>query len=723
MQRYLDIAIPAPLRRSFHYLPPDEFPPDTRPGCRIRVPFGYKQVYGMFLGYVKEISTGEHKLKKATKLLDLEPVLPQTIVDLCMWASNYYPHPVGEVFATAMPTLLRHGRPATREIEQFFLTDAGLHLNVESLRRAPRQQEVFSLLSQNPDGISRQQLKQFSNNILRKLIDKGLIESRMSLTERFTADAIDQQGIKPNTEQQDAIDQVGETGTYLLQGITGSGKTEVYLRLIERMLEQGRQSLVLVPEIGLTPQTVQRFRARFSVTIAVLHSGLSDTERLRGWQDEASGHAGIVIGTRSAVFTPLAHPGLIVIDEEHDTSFKQSEGFKYSARDLAVLRGNMEKTPVLLGSATPSLESLHNAQEGKYSHLYLRERPFGTAPENYEIISLKHQETQNGFSSRLVKMMQKHLADNGQVLVFLNRRGYAPVLLCPECHWTASCVRCDSRLTYHLPRNRLICHHCGFESVLPTVCDQCQHHSLLMLGLGTQRIEEVLNKLFPNIRVMRIDRDSTRLKGSFDSLLNEINEGNPAILVGPQKLSKGHHFSNVTLSVIVEADSSFYSTDFKAVEHMGQLILQVGGRSGRAKKTGTVVIQTHFPDQPVLKQLIFEGYEAFTETILSERQKTGLPPFSYQAIFRAESTSSSLPLTFLTEVADFKASRSSVDIFGPFPSSMEKRQGRFRAILLLSSNSRQQLHAELSSRIRNAEQSKLGKKVRWSVDVDPIDLL
>ena len=723
MQRYLDIAIQAPLRRSFHYLPPDEFPSDTRPGCRIRVPFGHKQVNGIFLGYTKDISMNQGKLRKAIKLLDLEPVLPKTIFDLCMWASNYYHHPVGEVFATAMPILLRQGRPATREIEQFILTDVGLRLNVESLSRAPRQQEAFSLLSQTVDGVSRQELKQVSTNTLRKLIDKGLIESRMSLPGRFKTDAINQQGIKPNAEQQAAIDAVGEDGTYLLQGITGSGKTEVYLRLIERMLEQGRQSLVLVPEIGLTPQTVQRFRTRFNAPIAVLHSGLPATARLRGWQDAASGNAGIVIGTRSAVFTPLAYPGLIVVDEEHDTSFKQHEGFKYSARDLAVLRGNMEKTPVLLGSATPSLQSLHNAQQGKYSHLYLRQRPFGVAPENYEIISLKHRETQSGFSSLLVKLMHQHLANNGQVLVFLNRRGYAPALLCPECHWMASCARCDARLTYHLSRNCLICHHCGSESLLPTHCEQCQSHSLLMLGLGTQRIEEHLNELFPNIRVMRIDRDSTRLKGSFDSLLNEINEGNPAILVGTQMLSKGHHFSNVTLSVMLEIDSSFYSTDFKAIEHMGQLILQVGGRSGRAKKTGTVAIQTHFPDQPALKQLIFEGYEAFAETILSERQKTGLPPFSYQAIFRAESTSSSLPLTFLTEVANSKATRSSVDIFGPFPSSMEKRQGRFRAILLLSSNSRQQLHAELSSRIGNIEQLKLGKKVRWSVDVDPIDLL
>tara|TARA_E500000331_G_scaffold357860_1_gene421316 strand:- start:54 stop:2222 length:2169 start_codon:yes stop_codon:yes gene_type:complete len=721
LQRYLDIAVPAPLRRSFHYLPPTDFNTEAGPGCRIRVPFGNKQVNGMLLGYTDEIDTSASKLKRAEKLLDQKPVLPKSIFDLCIWASDYYHHPVGEVFGAAMPVLLRQGRLATREIEQFSLTEAGKDLDIESLKKAPKQQAALSFFKQNPEGANRADIDDISASVIRALIEKALIERKLASPGYFKFEGVEHQGINPSAEQQIAIDSIRKTGTYLLQGITGSGKTEVYLRLIERALEQGRQSLVLVPEIGLTPQTVQRFRARFRVPIAVLHSGLTDTERLHSWQDAASGHAGIVIGTRSAIFTPLAYPGLIVVDEEHDTSFKQHEGFKYSARDLAVLRGNLEQIPVLLGSATPSLESLHNAQRGKYSHLHLRERPIGIATENYSIISLKHQDTHNGFSDRLVKLMRQHLEASGQVLVFLNRRGFAPVLLCPECHWMANCARCDARLIYHLSRERLICHHCGFESRVPKQCTKCQSPSLLMLGLGTQRIEEHLKSLFPDTRVMRIDRDSTRLKGSFDSLLDEIAEGKPAVLVGTQMLAKGHHFSNVTLSVMVEIDSSFYSSDFKAIEHMGQLILQVGGRSGRAEKSGTVVIQTHFPEQPVLKQLISDGYGAFADTLLQERRETSLPPFSHQAIIRAESTSPTLSLTFLDEVAKVKAPPL-VDLFGPFPSSMEKRQGRFRAILLLSSRSRQQLQRELDKRIISAEQSRQSKKVRWSVDVDPIDL-
>jgi primosomal protein N' (replication factor Y) len=716
LQRYLDIAVPTPLRRSFHYLPPPDFPANIQPGSRIRVPFRNKKVTGILLGYVDSITTDKHKIKPAEELLDTAPIVPETLCKLCIWAADYYHHPIGEVFAAALPNLLRRGD--SPEDLQFVLTARGRETELKP--RAHRQRAMIDLLSQNPQGLSRDELGEFSSAIIHSLIDKELVTKEIVFQQPFSHTRTNYQGTQPTGEQNDAIEAINSPGTYLLQGVTGSGKTEVYLRLIERMLDQGLQSLVLVPEIGLTPQTLKRFETRFDIPITVVHSGLTDTERLRSWQQARTGQAGIVIGTRSAVFTPFAKPGLIIVDEEHDASFKQHEGFKYSARDLAVLRASWDKTPILLGSATPSLESLHNAISGKYTHLQLRKRPAGIAQETYQVISLKHKEPDTGFSPPLLKLMRQHLDAKGQILIFLNRRGFAPVLLCTKCHWMANCPRCDARMTYHLSSRRLICHHCTSESSVPQHCAQCQSSQLLLLGLGTQRIEEHLKLTFGDVPVLRIDRDSTRRKGSFDKLLDEINRQDPAILIGTQMLAKGHHFSNVTLSVMLEVDSSFYSADYKAMERMGQLILQVGGRSGRSEKPGTVAIQTHFPDQPLLKQLIDEGYNSFADTILSERRDNGLPPYCHQALVRAESTSRRLAMDFLEELEG--ANNPHVDVFGPFPSSMEKRAGRYRALLMISSQSRQSLHKELKEKILTAESSKLGKKLRWSVDIDPIDL-
>lgn len=716
LQRYLDIAVPTPLRRSFHYLPPPEFPENVQPGSRLTVPFRNKKVNGILLGYVDTITTDKRKIKAAEKLLDTAPIVPKTLFELCIWAADYYHHPIGEVFAAALPNLLRRGD--SPEVAQFVLTKPGRKIEIES--RAHRQRALIKLLSQHPEGLARDGLRDFSSSVIHSLIDKGLVAKQSASPQPFSLTETNHQGIQLTGEQIEVLGSIKTPGTYLLQGVTGSGKTEIYLQLIEQMLRQGLQSLVLVPEIGLTPQTLKRFETRFNVPITLVHSGLTETERLRSWQQARTGQAGIVIGTRSAVFTPLARPGLIIIDEEHDASFKQHEGFKYSARDLAVLRASWDKIPILLGSATPSLESLHNAKFGKYVHLRLRKRPAGIAQETYQIISLKHRDLDNGFSPPLLKLMQHHLDANGQVLIFLNRRGFAPVLLCPECHWMANCSRCDSRMTYHLSTRRLICHHCASASAVPEHCTQCQSGQLLLLGLGTQRIEEHLKQLFDDVPVLRVDRDSTRRKGTFDQLLHQINKQEPAILIGTQMLAKGHHFTSVTLSVMLEVDSSFYSTDYKAMERMGQLVLQVGGRSGRSEKPGTVVIQTHFPDQPLLKQLIDEGYNSFAETLLSERKDNALPPFCHQALLRAESTSRRLALDFLEELAGAKNPH--VDVFGPFPSSMEKRAGRYRALLMISSLSRQSLHRELKEKILLSEASKLGKKLRWSVDVDPIDL-
>lgn len=722
MKKYLNIAIPVPVRKSFHYLPPKSFPEDTRPGCRIKVPFGNKTITGILINYSSKTIADEAKLKRAEELLDPTPILPKGVFELCMWASQYYHHPVGEVLAAAIPSLLRKGHSSIMEIEQFFLTMKGQNLEADSLRNAPRQKEVIDLFRQTSGGLSRKDLGHISIKIIQSLIEKKILIKKMMKLQAFSFDGVKKSDISLTTEQQTAINLVGETGVHLLQGVTGSGKTEVYLRLIEQRLKAGKQSLLLVPEIGLTPQAVQRFKAAFKVNITVLHSALSDNERLMGWQNAASGHAGVIIGTRSSIFTPMANPGLIIVDEEHDSSFKQHQGFKYSARDLAVVRGKIENISVLLGSATPSLESLHNVNLDKYSHLHLRDRPAGVTKEKYSIINLKHKRLVNGFSDHLIGMINNNLSKKGQILIFLNRRGFSPVLLCAECKWVALCAKCDARLTYHLSKDKMQCHHCGIESQQPDACPECQNKDLLKLGLGTERIEEHLKTIFPSTRIIRIDKDSTRKKNSFRLLLKEIEGGEPAILIGTQMLAKGHHFKNVTLSALVDIDSSFYSTDFRAEEQLGQNILQVGGRSGRNMREGSVAIQTHFPSRPTLNTLIAHGYEAFAQKLLDDRRDNGLPPYRYQAVLRAESASSSLALEFLNKIANKGKITPLVSIYGPFPSNMEKRADLFRALLLLSSSSRKQLHRELTDRIEIAEKLQSRKKVRWSVDVDPIDL-
>ena len=725
-ERLLEIAVPTPLRRSFHYLPPDELPADTKPGCRFQVPFGSKSLIGILIGYTEESNTPLEKLRRAEKLLDPKPILPEAILKLCLWSADYYHHPVGDVLASAIPVLLRKGKPGQQVSHRLIATKKGMETDQSSLQRAPLQKAALTLLVRQMNGYDRKQLKAagISSATIQALIRKGLVR-RQEMTAPVTAfslNKVNNENILLTSEQEVALNSIGDHGTWLIQGITGSGKTEIYLRAIEKILRKNFQALVLVPEIGLTPQTVQRFSNRFDVPVVLLHSGLTNQERLTAWRMASSGQAGIVIGTRSAVFTPLARPGMIVVDEEHDASLKQHDGFRYSARDLAVLRGQFEHIPVLLGSATPSLESLNNAWTGKYTSVQLRHRPVDIAKESYQIINLRNRETRDGFSKPLIRLIEQHLQSGSQVLVFLNRRGFAPVLHCPECHWTANCHRCDARMTFHLPGQRLLCHHCGNENPMPQYCEQCHAGNLLLLGIGTQKIEDRLKILFPGVRVLRIDRDSTRRKGSLNSMLAELASGGPLILVGTQMIAKGHHFSEVTLSVIVDIDSSFYSTDFKAMERMGQLILQVGGRSGRSGKAGHVVIQSHFPDQPVLKQLIREGYTQFAKNLLQERRDNNLPPFCHQALIRAESKSRTRALEFLEELSATERSSPRVDLLGPVPSTMEKREGFYRAQLLFSSTSRRILHAELDLRIKFAENSKLARKVRWSIDVDPVDL-
>ncbi len=723
--------MPTPLRRSFDYLPPEDMAEPAvmalRPGMRVRAPFGHRQLVGILLALKTDTDIAIEQLKPATEVLDDNPILPASIMNLCQWAAQYYQHPLGDVLANATPVLLRKGEP--------WLYDSGWRLSTEgkglpegALKSAKRQAQLLALLQQH-DSVASDQLKQagITTAVAKTLCDKGLAERcQRPITLAVDGDIRPDQPPVLNGEQQQAVDAVIQSHgfqAFLLEGVTGSGKTEVYLRLIEHYLSQQKQALVLVPEIGLTPQTLQRFRRRFAVPIAILHSGLSDRERQIAWQAAREGQARIVIGTRSAIFTPLAQPGLIIVDEEHDSSYKQQDGFRYSARDLAVKRGLDAHCPVLLGSATPAIESLHNSLQGRYQRLALHQRATGAPAPRFELVDIRHQPLYDGLSEPATRAMRAQLQAGNQVLLFINRRGFAPVLMCHDCGWTGQCQHCDARLTVHYGQRQLRCHHCESQQPLPHHCPDCSSNQLLFQGVGTERCEQTLKQLFPDVPVQRIDRDTTQRKDALKELVAEVNRGEPCILVGTQMLAKGHHFPRVTLVVILDIDNGLFSADFRGAERMGQLLTQVAGRAGREQHPGSVVVQTHHPDHPWITQLIEQGYGAFSRQLLREREASGQPPYSHLALVRADSKSLGDAETLLQQLRQqLQPALAGARLVGPIPAPMTKRAGLFRAQLLLQASHRHQLHRAAAQLVHYAECLPLAKKLRWSIDIDPQDM-
>ena len=534
-------------------------------------------------------------------------------------------------------------------------------------------------------------------------------------------------GPEPTPEQRTAVAAIessqGRYTSFLLHGVTGSGKTEVYLRAIESVVARGQQALVLVPEIALTPQLVSRFAARFDAPLAVLHSSLTDQERLRAWRAARSGAAPVVIGTRSAIFAPLAKPGLIVVDEEHDASYKQQEGFRYSARDLALVRAQRLAVPVVLGSATPSLESLERVRSGRGTLLELPNRTGGARPPQLHLIDLRKHAATQGIATPTLLTMKRHLDAGGQVLLYLNRRGYAPSLFCPACGWVAPCPRCDARLTVHQRERSLHCHHCGTQQPVPEVCPTCGE-PVKPVGQGTERIEETLQRLFPELPLARIDRDAMRRRGSLEEAIERIHRGEVRILVGTQMLTKGHHFPDVSLVVVLNADQGLFGTDFRASERLAQTIVQVAGRAGRAERAGEVLIQTEFPEHPLLAQLVTGGYDAYAEAALQERKAASWPPFARIAVLRAEAAGREVPMTFLDRARDLAQSCdvAGIELLGPAAAPMERRAGHYRAQLLLHGQGHSQLQRLFSRWLPLVEDLPDARKVRWSLDVDPLEL-
>ncbi len=728
MALILKVAVPAPLLKIFDYLPPKSDPDFPRvPGVRLKVPFGSKLTVGILLGVETSSNIDPKRLRHALEFLDREPLLKAPDLALARWAARYYHHPIGEVCANFLPALLRQGQPAcSRAAIQLRLTPAGLAAT--PAKRAAKQSLLLSLLRQHEGILTPSDLSRLDwewRATAKALAAKGWVQveaSPLQLGQGTPA------SFKPNSAQKQVIETVTSNldrfGAYLLEGVTGSGKTEVYLQILEKVLKLSRQALVLLPEIALTPQLYARFQNRLSCAIGLYHSGLSASDRLRAWLSFKNGELAVLLGTRSAVFTPMAKPGLIVIDEEHDPSFKQQEGFRFSARDVAVVRARQLNIPIVLGSATPALESLYNAKVGRYHHLRLPQRAGAAAPPTLKLIDIRSASLKAGLARPTLAAIEAVLARGEQALLFLNRRGFAPILTCHACGWVAGCPRCDSRLCLHRQEHSLRCHYCDYAFPLPSQCPSCGAKDLRPLGQGTERLEAELTALFPTARIARIDRDSTRRRGSLTELLQAIHEGRVNLLLGTQMLAKGHHFPKVTLAVIVEADSGLYSTDFRAAERMAQQIMQVAGRAGRAERPGEVLIQTRHPEHPLLLALLEGGYPAFAERALQERQEADLPPFSFQTLLRAEAHLPELPQRFLAQARALANPIASNEllILGPAPAPMPKRAGRFRAQLLFQASQRPALHRLLDRLLPQLTELPDSRKVRWSLDVDPLSL-
>lgn len=742
-ETFVQVAIPVPLRQLFTYLVPSSKDKSTITlGSRVMVPFGARQVIGVIVSVSDQVddSVNVDKIKSVISLLNDKHHFTPELMRFLSTCANYYHHPIGEVMQLALPVLFRQLEQPDLSFEKVWVADdehknevsdnieAWLeHAVTQLAKTAHKQKALLSLIAQH-QGISWSELRTlgYSKTQLNGLAKKSLIKEQALIPTPYVwqdSDIQTSDKLQLSVEQALIVSSVStklsEFACHLIDGITGSGKTEVYLQLMEEALAHSKQVLVIVPEIGLTPQTLSRFEQRFNVPIFLHHSGLNDKERLDTWRAAHCGHAAIIIGTRSAIFTPAPALGLIIIDEEHDNSLKQQDSFRYHGRDIAILRARQLNVPILLGSATPSFETLQNALSGKYHYHQLTKRAGNSKPASLSLINTHQQHLEHGISSAVKTAIEQTLAKDEQVLVFLNRRGFAPAIHCGECHWVVECQRCNKPYTYHQHNSLLICHHCGSQKRMIRQCGQCGSVRLQPVGQGTEQIEQHLNDWFPSRSVVRIDRDSTRRKGALTKLIQAIHDKEHHILIGTQMLAKGHHFPDVTLVVILDVDGALFSYDFRAAEQMAQLLVQVSGRAGRASKPGQVMIQTQYPEHPLLQDLVNNGYPHFAHQALADRQLAKLPPFGHQVLIRAEANYPSYPSEFLRMLATLDLVH--CEIAGPVPAAMEKKAGKYRFHLIIKSSERKHLHQAIQYILSVIPGHDISKKVRWTIDIDPID--
>lgn len=717
------VALPGPLFRLFSYGIPEGMHPVS--GARVRVPFGRGQRVGIL--WRPTTPEREVSLKYVDALLDTGSLLDAPLLTCLEWAASYYHFPLGEVALAAFPPALRKGQVLSQPGMR--LTDAGRRALEDGSIRGSRQRVLLMALAEQPLGVAESALMHFPRATRQGVVHRGWAEFLTLPLGAALSDDLSAASIQPlslNTAQTSAVSAISANMSrfrvWLLDGVTGSGKTEVYLSLIARVVAAGKQVLVLVPEIALTPQLVSRFALRLGAPPVVLHSALTDAERLQAWLAAQSGRASVVVGTRSAAFQPLANLGLVIVDEEHDASLKQSEGFGFHARDVVVWRARAQDVPVVLGSATPSLESLRNVQMNRYETLFLPERAKGARMPVLNLIDVRGQRMSGGLSPVLIETIERHLVAGGQALLYLNRRGYAPNLLCHDCGWVAACRHCDAFMTWHRQSRRLKCHHCGEEQSVPETCPVCRSE-LSPRGLGTEQLEDVLAGLFPDFGIERLDRDALNRKGELARRLARIRAGDARLIVGTQIVVKGHDFPDVSLVGVVDADQGLFANDFRGSERFAQQLTQVAGRAGRADRPGTVLVQTHHPDHPGLSLLLRSGYGAYAAQLLRERAEAGLPPLRFSALIRADGRDAPAPRHLLDTMASGLSTEDWVglSVWGPVEAPLARRAGRFRYQLLLLADDRALLHdalAHLDAWIGSRRPS----GVRWSIDVDPQDM-
>ena len=728
----LIIALPVPLYQRFEYLPAKGLDyKHYKIGTRVRVQFGARRLIGLIVDKAANSALPINKLKAVTEVLDDEPIFDNDLLSLLFWAADYYQQPIGEVLFTALPAVLRKGKLITPATDTLYKLSTDQNLDA-ALGRAPKQRLITELLSTHPQGLEAEAIAELIpgwRSAMNALLNKNLVEKTQQekLSENPSTETATKK-LNLNTEQQHAYEELttklNKFNCCLLDGVTGSGKTEVYLSLAKDVLTTDKQVLILVPEIGLTPQLLQRIESRLGEKVHLMHSGLNNNERAQTWLATKTSKANIVVGTRSAIFLPFSKLGLIIIDEEHDLSFKQHEGFLYNARDIAVFRAKQLKIPILLGTATPSFETQHNVNNQRYQKLVLSKRAKDSSIPDVKLVDMRSKASSDGLSNELIQAMQAELANDNQILLFLNRRGYAPTILCQECAWIAECSRCDARMTFYKKRNILKCHHCLKEEKVPKSCPTCNSDKFLWLGEGTQRIENKLKEVFPDTAITRIDRDSTRKKNSLEEKLNDIHDGKYQIIIGTQMLSKGHDFPNVTLVGILNVDHGLFSTDFRATERLAQLLVQVAGRAGRSTKKGKVLLQTYLPEHPLLNCLLAEGYTAFSKEALKIRKECAFPPYTFMLMVRARANNMSLTQNFLQDVKSIltKNNLQGVTIYGPIPALMERKAGMYQSQLIVFAQHRNSIQQNLADWTQAITARPLAKRVRWDIEVDPLEM-
>lgn len=750
----VQVALPVPLYSVFDYSVFDYNAPPAI-GCRVEVPFGSRTLIGIVVAHIAQTASTvpPSKLKPINQCLDDTPILSKDMLTLASWMARYYHYPLGEVLVVMLPSLIRQGQPLDLLITHWRIlphaSDDDFHPN------AKKQQQQFDMLKlHGARGASEDilLLEGMQRAFLKTLEDKGLIERYIQPRAAPSPVTLAKMPLDLNAEQRCAVDAIiaahhahKYTG-FLLNGITGSGKTEVYLQAMQAVLEAGKQVLILVPEIGLTPQTRARFASRFAAHIVLLHSKINNSLRMQSWQDCRTAHAQIIIGTRSAVLYPFAKLGLIIVDEAHDSSYKQQDSLRYHAADVALYRGVQASIPVVLGTATPTLEHLKLVDDGKLIEYPLRTRAGNAKPAVMQLIDARlqstHQQPQEdgarfdtGLTDKLITAIRQTLEAGDQVLIFLNRRGYAPVLLCEACGWQADCPRCDAHLTVHYnntpnsthTNSYLKCHHCDWQTYIPSVCPDCGSQNLDARGMGTTRLSDTLQAIFANPQtsktlypIIQIDRDTTRRKDSWEKIYQRIHEGKPAILVGTQMVAKGHHFPNVTLVCLPNADRGFLSADFRSPEHTAQLMIQVAGRAGRGNKAGRVLIQTLQPDNPLLLKLVRDGYLSFARQLLQERKIMGLPPFSHAALIRCEGKTLAATTQALANAIRHLPNPHHLAVLGPIDAPMSKKNSRYHSQLLLLAKNRNQLHHVLTQWWQPVLAMPSAKYLKLTLDIDPV---